>query len=91
MDKESKKLTIKERIELQYGSINRFIDCRYYDLKKEGISRTHIYALLNNTSCNPTVDMMVRLSKITGIPYEDIANEYSMRYRNERPVSEHAD
>lgn len=91
MDKDSKQLTIKDRIENEYGSINRFIDCNYLKLKKEGISRTHIYALLNNTSCNPTVDMMVRLSKITGIPYEDIANEYSMRYRDERSSSEHTD
>lgn len=72
-------MTIKERIEEQHGTINRFVDSVF---NKTKISRTHLYQLINNNEANPTMETMVELARITNIPLEDIINEYSNRYRN---------
>ena len=74
--------TIKERIEKEFGSINKFVDANYTKL---GISRTYLYSLLNKEECNPTINILVRLSVLTKIPVEEIFDEYSMRYRNGKP------
>lgn len=74
--------TIKEKIEKEFGSINKFVDANYTKL---GISRTYLYALLNKEECNPTVYTLNRLSELTKIPVEEIFDEYSMRYRNGKP------
>lgn len=73
-------MTIKERIEQEYGTINKFVDTVY---NKTNISRTHLYKLINNDEAtNPTMETMVELSRITRIPLEEIIHEYSDRYRN---------
>ena len=78
--------TIKERIEKEFGSINKFVDANYAKL---GISRTYLYALLNKEECNPTINILIRLSVLTKIPAEEIFNEYSMRYRDGKPSDQH--
>lgn len=78
--------TIKERIEKEFGSINKFVDANYTKL---GISRTYLYSLLNKEECNPTINILVRLSVLTKIPVEEIFDEYSMRYRNKKSEGEH--
>ena len=88
MVEDVKKLTVKERIEKEYKTINNFVDSNYTKL---GISRTYLYALLNKETCNPTVEIMVKLSELTKIPYEDISNEYCMRYRNKQSSSQYSD
>ncbi len=81
--------TIKDRIEKEFGSINKFVDANYTKL---GISRTYLYSLLNkNEECNPTINILVRLSVLTKIPVEEIFNEYSMRYRDRKPSDQHND
>lgn len=80
--------TIKERIEKEFGSINKFVDANYTKL---GISRTYLYSLLNKEECNPTINILVRLSILTKIPVEEIFDEYSMRYRNEQPNDQYND
>jgi hypothetical protein len=80
--------TVKERIEKEFGSINKFVDTNYTRL---GISRTYLYALLNKEECNPTVSILARLSVLTKIPLEDILYEYSMRYRDGQPSDQHED
>lgn len=84
-----KQLTVKERIEKEFGSLNKFVDQNYYNL---GISRTYLYALLNkDRGCNPSIGTLVKLSEVTNIPEEDIFREYSVRYRNQRSESQHND
>ena len=78
--------TIKERIEKEFGSINKFVDTNYTRL---GISRTYLYALLNKEECNPTISILAKLSVLTKIPLEDILHEYSMRYRDGKPSDQH--
>lgn len=78
--------TIKERIEKEFGSINKFVDANYTKL---GISRTYLYSLLNKEECNPTINILVRLSVLTKIPVEEIFDEYSMRYRNGKPSDQY--
>ena len=78
--------TIKERIEKEFGSINKFVDANYTKL---GISRTYLYSLLNKEECNPTINILVRLSVLTKIPVEEIFDEYSMRYRNGKPSNQY--
>ena len=80
--------TVKERIEKEFGSINKFVDTNYTRL---GISRTYLYALLNKEECNPTVSILAKLSVLTKIPLEDILYEYSMRYRDGQPSDQHED
>ena len=80
--------SIKERIEKEFGSINKFVDANYTQL---GMSRTYLYALLNKEECNPTINVLVRLSVLTKIPLEEILHEYSMRYRNGEPSDQHND
>jgi hypothetical protein len=80
--------TVKERIEKEFGSINKFVDTNYTRL---GISRTYLYALLNKEECNPTVSILAKLSILTKIPLEDILYEYSMRYRDGQPSDQHED
>lgn len=82
------KLTIKEKIEKEFGSINRFVDMHY---AKMGISRTYLYELLNNQECNPTICTLIRLSNITNIPVEELFDEYHMRYRNRWSCDQHTD
>lgn len=83
-----KQLTVKERIEKEFGSLNKFVDQNYYNL---GMSRTHLYALLNQDKhCNPSIGMLIKLSELTNIPEEDIFREYSMRYRNGQPDNQHS-
>ena len=80
------KITIKDRIEKEFGSVNKFVDANYTTL---GISRTYLYALLNkDRGCNPTVAILIKLSELTKIPVEEIFDEYSMRYRNQRSEGE---
>ena len=78
--------TIKERIEKEFGSINKFVDANYTKL---GISRTYLYSLLNKEECNPTINILVRISVLTKIPVEEIFDEYSMRYRNGKPSDQY--
>lgn len=78
--------TIKERIEKEFGSINKFVDANYTKL---GISRTYLYSLLNKEECNPTINILIKLSILTKIPVEEIFDEYSMRYRNGQPSDKH--
>lgn len=78
--------TIKERIEKEFGSINKFVDANYTKL---GISRTYLYSLLNKEECNPTINILIKLSILTKIPVEEIFDEYSMRYRNGQPGDRH--
>ena len=78
--------TIKERIEKEFGSINKFVDANYTKL---GLSRTYLYSLLNKEESNPTVNILVKLSVLTKIPVEEIFDEYSMRYRNGKPSDQH--
>ena len=78
--------TIKERIEKEFGSINKFVDANYTKL---GISRTYLYALLNKEECNPTINILIKLSILTKIPVEEIFNEYSMRYRDGKLSDQH--
>ncbi len=78
--------TMKERIEKEFGSINKFVDANYTKL---GISRTYLYSLLNKEECNPTINILIKLSILTKIPVEEIFNEYSMRYRNGQPSDKH--
>lgn len=78
--------TIKERIEKEFGSINKFVNANYTKL---GISRTYLYSLLNKEECNPTINILVRLSVLTKIPVEEIFDEYSMRYRNGKPSDQY--
>ena len=78
--------TIKERIEKEFGSINKFVDANYTKL---GISRTYLYSLLNKEECNPTINILIRLSVLTKIPVEEIFDEYSMRYRNGKPSDQY--
>jgi DNA-binding XRE family transcriptional regulator len=78
--------TIKERIEKEFGSINKFVDANYTKL---GISRTYLYSLLNKEECNPTINILIKLSILTKIPVEEIFDEYSMRYRNGQPSDRH--
>ena len=78
--------TIKERIEKEFGSINKFVDANYTKL---GISRTYLYSLLNKEECNPTINILIRLSILTKIPVEEIFDEYSMRYRNGKPSDQY--
>lgn len=80
--------TIKERIEKEFGSINKFVDANYTRL---GISRTYLYSLLNKEECNPTITILIKLSKITKIPLEEIFYEYSMRYRDGESSDQHND
>ena len=80
--------TIKERIEKEFGSINKFVDANYARL---GISRTYLYSLLNKEECNPTITILIKLSKLTKIPVEEIFYEYSMRYRDGEPSAQHND
>jgi DNA-binding XRE family transcriptional regulator len=80
--------TIKERIEKEFGSINKFVDANYARL---GISRTYLYSLLNKEECNPTITILIKLSKLTKIPVEEIFYEYSMRYRDGEPSDQHND
>lgn len=87
MVEDVKNLTIKERIKKEHGSINKFVDLNYTKL---GISRSYLYSLLNKKTCNPSVGIMVRLSDLTKIPYEDISNEYCMRYRDQQSSSKHS-
>jgi transcriptional regulator with XRE-family HTH domain len=79
---------LKEIIEEKYGSINNFVHKNYTEL---GMSRTYIYKLLSGEECNPSLEIMIQLSKITSVPLEDIINEYSMRYRDSRVSSQHED
>lgn len=88
---ENKKPTIKEQIEERFGSINKFIDDNYLELKRIGISRSYIYSLINKEYCNPTVEIMSKLSELTSIPYEDISNEYCVRYRDQQSSSQYTD
>lgn len=88
MVEDVKKLTIKERIEKEYKSINNFVDLNHAKL---GISRTYLYALLNKETCNPSVGIMLKLSELTNIPYEEISNEYCMRYRDQQSSGKHSD
>ena len=83
---EEHRLTLKEKIEKEHGSINKFVDANYTKL---GISRTYFYSLLNGTAFNPTIDVLNRLSILTKIPMEELFDEYSMRYRNKKSESEH--
>jgi DNA-binding XRE family transcriptional regulator len=78
--------TIKDRIEKEFGSINKFVDANYTKL---GISRTYLYSLLNKEECNPTINILIKLSILTKIPVEEIFDEYSMRYRNGQPSDRH--
>jgi DNA-binding XRE family transcriptional regulator len=78
--------TIKERIEKEFGSINKFVDANYTEL---GISRTYLYSLLNKEECNPTINILIKLSILTKIPVEEIFNEYSMRYRDGKLSDQH--
>ena len=78
--------TIKEKIEKEFGSINKFVDANYTKL---GISRTYLYSLLNKEECNPTINILIKLSALTKIPVEEIFNEYSMRYRNGKPSDQY--
>ena len=78
--------TIKERIEKEFGSINKFGDANY---TKRGIARTYLYSLLNKEECNPTINILIRLSVLTKIPVEEIFDEYSMRYRNGKPSDQY--
>lgn len=80
------RVTIKQKIENEFGSINKFVDANYTTL---GISRTYLYSLLNKEECNPTIDILIKLSVLTKIPVEEIFDEYSMRYRNKKPESKH--
>ena len=58
-----KQLTVKERIEKEFGSLNKFVDQNYYNL---GMSRTYLYALLNqDRHCNPSIGMLIKLSELT--------------------------
>lgn len=82
------KPSVKERIEKEFGSINKFVDANYTQL---GISRTYLYSLLNKEECNPTINVLVRLSTLTKIPLEEILHEYSLRYRNGEPSDQHND
>ena len=79
--------TIKDRIEKEFGSINKFVDANYTKL---GISRTYLYSLLNKEECNPTINILIKLSILTKIPVEEIFDEYSMRYRNGQPSDQHS-
>lgn len=75
-------LKLKEKIEQEFGTINKFVETVY---NKTNISRTHLYKLINNDQdTNPTMETMVELSRITNIPLEEIIHEYSNRYRNAR-------
>lgn len=73
--------TLKEKIEKEFGTINKFVEANYAKL---GMSRTYLYALLNKEECNPTVHILNKLSELTKIPVEEIFNEYSMRYRDKQ-------
>ena len=83
---EEHRLTLKEKIEKEHGSINKFVDANYTKL---GISRTYFYSLLNGTAFNPTIDVLNRLSILTKIPMEELFDEYSMRYRNGKPSDQY--
>ncbi len=77
-------LTLKERIVAKYGSINKFVDTVYPKMR---MSRTHLYALLNKETINPTLETLHELAELTEVPFEEIVHEYSMRYRNQGPQS----
>jgi DNA-binding XRE family transcriptional regulator len=79
--------TIKDRIEKEFGSINKFVDANYTKL---GMSRTYLYSLLNKEESNPTINILIKLSLVTKIPVEEIFDEYSMRYRNGQPSDQHS-
>lgn len=88
---ENRKPTIKEQIEERFGSINKFLDDKFLEMKRIGISRSYVYSLINNELCNPTVEIMNKLSELTGIPYEEISNEYCVRYRDQQSDCQYAD
>lgn len=88
MVEETKHQTIKERIEREFGTINKFVDIHYTEL---GVSRSYLYSLINNEVCNPTIAIMIRLANLTKIPLEDIVYEYSVRYRNKQSSSQYTD
>lgn len=74
-------MSLKEKITEKYGSINKFIETVYQDKK---ISRQRIYQLLTDQNANPTIETMIEFSRLSEIPLEEIINEYSNRYRNNR-------
>lgn len=80
--------TVKETIEKQYGSINKFIDAV---ADKMSVSRTHMYKLIQNKDVNPTIDTLIELSELTNIPMEEIMNEYRNRHRDKRAEGKHSD
>jgi transcriptional regulator with XRE-family HTH domain len=77
---------LKEVIEEKYGSINKFVDQSYLSV---GLSRTRLYNLIKLDSINPTIRTIIKLSEVTGIPEEELFNEYVRRYRNSRATSQH--
>lgn len=80
--------TIKEKVEKEYGTINKFIDSVY---KKTRLSRTYLYQLIQNKDVNPTMETMMELARITNIALEDITHEYSNRYRDSGTEGERQD
>ena len=76
---ENREGLIKNIIMEKYGSINKFVDEHYTEL---GMSRTHIYALLNYSIKNPGVHTLEKLSKLLDLPKEVVINDYLDRYRD---------
>lgn len=77
---------IKETIIKKYGSTNKFVDAHY---KESGISRTHLYQLVNYNINNPGVKTLERLATLLELPKEDVINDYLIGYRNERTSDKH--
>jgi hypothetical protein len=68
------KQTIKQKIESEYGNINKFVETVRPKLK---MSVPHFYKLINHKTVNPTVDTMRELSELLNIPLEEVMLEFA--------------
>lgn len=81
--------SIKKKITDEYGTINKFADAVAGKMK---MSRTHLYKLINKSDVNPTIETLKELSFLTGIPLEEILDEFSHdRHRDGGPSPQRSD
>lgn len=58
---------LKFHILNKYGSINNF-----FETTKVNVSRTNLYAVLNNTDANPQIATITEISKALELPAWDV-------------------
>lgn len=68
---------IKDKIEFEYGTINKFIDKKLIDCKGQlPFTRQHLYDLINHRVPNPGIRTLNQLANLVDVPLTDVINEY---------------